>query len=81
MRLSGFGLTALAMVAGDTACAFDDTLLRGYSEVVRGEGYLAMPVGTIDRPMSKKRDTKAFEDRLFNEQFFYATQGKAPMAH
>ncbi|KAM4064979.1 eukaryotic aspartyl protease [Hirsutella rhossiliensis] len=53
-------------------------MIAGFSEFVSGEGFLAVPVGTVQRPPREakskgKRAGQAFESQLENKDFFYAT--------
>ncbi|VUC33243.1 unnamed protein product [Clonostachys rosea] len=45
----------------------------GFPKAKRGEGFLSVPIGTVDRPHSAKRDTKAIVSELDNRDFFYTT--------
>ncbi|KAG5977414.1 hypothetical protein E4U55_006828 [Claviceps digitariae] len=70
-------VAAAAAAAAATAAAHapvdDGLVMSGFSKAIRGDGFLAVPVGTIRRPMGSKRAAEAFEDRLYNLNFFYAT--------
>lgn len=70
------GAAALALLVAEPVIAVEESLLKGFSQAVRGDGYLALPVGTVQRPASMKRATGAFEDQLYNMEFFYATDGE-----
>lgn len=76
MRSTSIGAAALALLATAYANAADEVFLSGFSNAIRGDGFLAVPVGTVERPASSKRAVQAFEDRLYNKDFFYATDGK-----
>lgn len=77
MRSISLGAAALALLGTDSFVAAEETLLHGFSKGVRGDGFLAMPVGTVQRPPGMKRAASAFEDRLYNMEFFYATDGES----
>ncbi|KAG5928206.1 hypothetical protein E4U42_001090 [Claviceps africana] len=70
-------VAAAAAAAAATPATFsltdDGPVMSGFSEVMRGDGFLAVPVGTVPRSMGPKRAAEAFEDRLYNVNFFYAT--------
>lgn len=76
MRSISLGAAALALLAAEPVMAVEEALLKGFSQAVRGQGYLALPVGTVQRPAGMKRATGAFEDQLYNMEFFYATDGE-----
>jgi hypothetical protein len=76
MRSISLGTAVLALLAADPFVAAEKALLQGYSKSVRGDGFLAMPIGTVPRPAGMKRAAAAFEDKLYNMEFFYATDGE-----
>lgn len=56
-------------------------MMAGFSEFTSGEGFLAVPVGTVQRPARQakskdKRAGQAYESQLENKDFFYATDGE-----
>ncbi|KAG6003178.1 hypothetical protein E4U21_002292 [Claviceps maximensis] len=81
MRSIALGATAaLGLLATDSSVAAaaaapadEGVVMTGFPRALRGDGYLAVPVSTIRRPMGLKRDAGAFEDRLYNLNYFYAT--------
>lgn len=78
MRSVSLGTAVLVLLGADLSIAVDKTLLKGFSQSVSGDGFLAMPVGTVNRPPGARRAANAFEDQLNNMDFFYATDGKSP---
>lgn len=82
MRFSALGAAAsLWFLSTDcsAATARDDerVAISGFSKAIRGDGFLAVPVGTVQRPAGQKREAKAYEDKLYNMNFFYATDGES----
>ncbi|KAG6157574.1 hypothetical protein E4U50_003827 [Claviceps purpurea] len=79
MRFSALGAAAslwfLSTDCSAAATARDDerVAINGFSKAIRGDGFLAVPVGTVQRPAGQKREAKAYEDKLYNMNFFYAT--------
>ncbi|QUC19836.1 uncharacterized protein UV8b_04077 [Ustilaginoidea virens] len=74
MRCPSLRVAALALLATDSLVAAEESVLKGFSvAAIRGDGFLALPVGTVQRPAGQKRADKAFEDRLYNMEVFYAT--------
>ncbi|KFG79024.1 secreted aspartic proteinase [Metarhizium anisopliae] len=73
MRSVSLGTAVLVLLGADLSIAVDKTLLKGFSQSVSGDGFLAMPVGTVNRPPGARRAANAFEDQLNNMDFFYAT--------
>ncbi|KAG6018730.1 hypothetical protein E4U41_003629 [Claviceps citrina] len=81
MRSMALGAAAaLGLVATDpvaaaaaAAAAAEGVVMSGFSQATRGDGFVVVPVGTVQRPVGLKREAKAFEDRLYNMEFFYAT--------
>ncbi|KHN98708.1 secreted aspartic proteinase [Metarhizium album ARSEF 1941] len=63
----------LVLLGADLSAAADVSLLKGLSQYVRGDSFLSMPVGTVDRPPGAKRAANGFEEKLYNMEFFYAT--------
>lgn len=52
-----------------------------FPRAISGKGYLAVPVGTVDRPKKHTKrqsdgDGKAFEQTLDNRDFFYSADGE-----
>lgn len=50
-----------------------------FPRAISGNGYLSVPVGTVQRQnsgKSKRADGKAFETILQNKDFFYATESE-----
>lgn len=84
MRFSALGTAASLWFLGidcSAAAARDDerVAISGFSKAIRGDGFLAVPVGTVQRPVGQKREAKAYEDKLYNMNFFYATDGESPV--
>ncbi|KAJ6444054.1 secreted aspartic proteinase [Purpureocillium lavendulum] len=81
VSLTAAALTLLASRGVDAAAVGDDANapgpIMGFANAVAGDGFLALPVGTVSRPSrppnSKGRRANAFEDQLKNMDFFYAT--------
>ncbi|KAK2590988.1 hypothetical protein QQS21_011324 [Conoideocrella luteorostrata] len=75
MRSIVLSATALALLATDSPVTAQEVFLSGFSKAVKGDGFLSVPVGTVNRPVAvgEKRAGKAFEDKLYNKEFFYAT--------
>ncbi|EFZ01182.1 Peptidase aspartic, active site protein [Metarhizium robertsii ARSEF 23] len=73
MRSVSLGTAVLVLLGADLSIAVDETLLKGFSQSVSGDGFLAMPVGTVNRLPGVRRAANAFEDQLNNMDFFYAT--------
>lgn len=65
--LIGAVLTLLAAECADAA---------QFARAVSGKGYLAVPVGTVDRPKKKTDKRDAFVQELQNREFFYAADGE-----
>ncbi|KAG8415380.1 hypothetical protein J3458_009231 [Metarhizium acridum] len=78
MRSVSLGTAVLVLLGADLSIAVDETLLKGFSQSASGDGFLAMPVGTVNRPPGARRAANAFEDKLYNMDFFYATDGESP---
>lgn len=50
-----------------------------FARATKGDGFLKVPVGTVDRPPRKmKRDESPLVTVLENMDFFYATDCKLP---
>lgn len=76
MRSSTLRAAALLSLTAEGIAA-DKSLLKGYAAIKSGDGFLAVPVGTVDRPKSgRRRAASGFEDKLYNMDYFYATDGK-----
>ncbi|GAB0138121.1 hypothetical protein EsDP_00006365 [Epichloe bromicola] len=74
MRPIALGATALGLLATDSlVAAAGKVFIGGRSKAVRGDGYLSVPVGTVQRPVRSKRAAKTFQDKLYNIDAFYAT--------
>ncbi|OAQ94321.1 candidapepsin-4 precursor [Purpureocillium lilacinum] len=81
VSLSAAALTLLASRRVDAAAVGNDGNapgpIMGFANAVAGDGFLALPVGTVARPPrpqnAKGRRANAFEDQLKNMDFFYAT--------
>ncbi|OAQ86362.1 candidapepsin-4 precursor [Purpureocillium lilacinum] len=81
VSLSAAALTLLASHRVDAAAVGNDGNapgpIMGFANAVAGDGFLALPVGTVARPPrpqnAKGRRANAFEDQLKNMDFFYAT--------
>lgn len=69
MRWSKLG-AVLGLLGSDCAIA------GRFPRAVSGNGFLAVPVGTIDRPKRAKRDEGGILTTLENMDFFYATEGR-----
>lgn len=87
MRTRSLGATALALLASDCVHCADAAAdvdvppgtVAGFANAVSGDGFLAIPVGTVPRPprMANANGKRAaFEDQLKNMNFFYATDGE-----
>ncbi|KAF4124535.1 Eukaryotic aspartyl protease [Geosmithia morbida] len=59
------GAALLALLPATTEAA-------SFPRAVSGNGYLKVPVGTVDRPRKTKRDGGTVETVLENKEFFYA---------
>jgi hypothetical protein len=66
--LSGAALAALSLGA-HPAAAYD---AEAFPRAVAGEGYLAIPVDTVERSMDGLSRRDAVEVTLENKDFFYA---------
>lgn len=77
MRSLALGATALGLLAADSLFAAGEVFISGFSKAVRGDGYLSVPVGTVQRPASLKRAAKTFQDKLYNMDAFYATYSES----
>ncbi|POR39692.1 Putative 4-coumarate--CoA ligase 1 [Tolypocladium paradoxum] len=90
MRTRSLGAAALALLTSDCVYCADAAAVdvdgppgtvMGFANAVSGDGFLAVPIGTVPRPPSManangKRASGAFEDQLKNMNFFYATDGE-----
>ncbi|KND92583.1 putative 4-coumarate--CoA ligase 1 [Tolypocladium ophioglossoides CBS 100239] len=87
MRTRSLGAAALALLTSDYVYCADAAAvdvdgppgtIMGFANAVSGDGFLAVPIGTVPRPprlpdAKGKRAGAAFEDQLKNMNFFYAT--------
>ncbi|TWU74612.1 hypothetical protein ED733_001462 [Metarhizium rileyi] len=74
MRFEWLGTAVFALLGADRFVAAEDAPPEGVLNSVTGDGFLAMSVGTVERPPGMKRAANAFESKLFNKKFFYATE-------
>jgi hypothetical protein len=52
---------------------------RRFPKSIQGNGFLALPIGAIERPptRARRRDESAIEFVLSNKFFYYAAEGKS----
>jgi hypothetical protein len=66
-------VSSLVLVFSTASCGVQGL---HFPRAVSGDGYLAIPIGTVDRPRNQKRQSE-IETLLTNEEFFYATESES----